>query len=122
VNRLMSLLSMVRKTYPLWTTWVLGLSQGSPYYIVFCMYKDSYHLHSVTFGISIGLSAVSLIVERNEGLIDRTWVAGVNVPEIIISQVITQFFVLLLQISLLVIVALFGFKVSSISVIGSWCS
>ncbi len=53
-----------------------------------------------------------LIVERNEGLIDRTWVAGVNVPEIILSQVITQFFILLVQITLLVTVVIFGFKVS----------
>ncbi len=69
---------------------------------------------SLTFGISIALSAVVLIVERNEGLIDRTWVAGVNVPEIILSQVITQFCILLVQITLLVTVVVFGFKVSII--------
>lgn len=66
----------------------------------------------MTFGISIGLTAVTLIVERNEGLIDRTWVAGVNVTEIIIAQVVTQFFILLVQIILLVVIALYAFKVS----------
>ena len=63
------------------------------------------------FGFSIGLTAISLIIERKEGLIDRTWVAGVNVTEIIIAQVLTQFCVLLIQISLLVTVVVFGFKV-----------
>ena len=50
-------------------------------------------------------------MERNEGLIDRTWVAGVNVAEIIIAQVLTQFFLLLIQMALLIVVLIFGFKV-----------
>lgn len=66
---------------------------------------------SIMFGFSIGLTALSLVIERKEGLMDRTWVAGVNVSEIIIAQVITQFFVLLVQITLLVTVIVFGFKV-----------
>ena len=74
---------------------------------------------SVTFGISIGLTAVSLIVERNEGLIDRTWVAGVNVTEIIIAQVVTQFFILLVQIILMVVIVVYAFKVSALENMGS---
>ena len=54
---------------------------------------------------------MNLINERKEGLIDRTWVAGVNVTEIIIAQVVTQFFILLVQISLVVVVILYGFKI-----------
>ena len=57
------------------------------------------------------MCAIALILERNEGLIDRTWVAGVNVTEIIIAQVFTQFFILLVQMSLLIVVLLFGLKV-----------
>lgn len=68
---------------------------------------------SITFGISIGLCAMALIVERNEGLIDRTWVAGVNAAEIVIAQVFTQFFILVVQITLLLVVVIFGFKVGS---------
>ena len=66
---------------------------------------------SIAFGISIGLCAIALITERNEGLIDRTWVAGVNVVEIIIAQVFTQFFILIIQMTLLIVVLIFGFKV-----------
>ena len=68
---------------------------------------------STALGISIGLTAVVLIQERKEGLIDRTWVAGVNVTEVIISQVITQFFILLVQILLMLVFVLFVFKVNA---------
>ena len=61
--------------------------------------------------ISISLTAVVLIQERKEGLMDRTWVAGVNVTEIIISEVLTQFFILLVQIILMLIFVLWVFKV-----------
>jgi len=54
---------------------------------------------------------MALIVERNEGLIDRTWVAGVNAAEIVIAQVFSQFFILAIQITLLLVVVIFGFKV-----------
>ena len=67
--------------------------------------------HSCALGISISLTAVVLIQERKEGLMDRTWVAGVNVTEIIISQVLTQFFILLVQIILMLIFVLWVFKV-----------
>lgn len=77
-------------------------------------------LTSITFGISIGLTAVALIVERNEGLIDRTWVAGVSVSEIIISQVVTQVFILLVQITLLLTVVLFGFKIYNTYLSNIW--
>jgi len=68
---------------------------------------------STALGISIGLTAVVLIQERKEGLIDRTWVAGVNVTEVIASQVITQFFILLVQILLMLVFVLFVFKVNT---------
>jgi ABC-type multidrug transport system permease subunit len=66
---------------------------------------------STALGISIGLTAVVLIQERKDGLMDRTWVAGVNVTEIIISQVVTQFFILLVQILLMMVFILWVFKI-----------
>lgn len=67
--------------------------------------------YSTALGISIGLTAVVLIQERKDGLMDRTWVAGVNVAEIIISQVVTQLFILIVQIILMLIFVLWVFKV-----------
>ena len=71
---------------------------------------------SIALGISIGLTAVVLIQERKDGLMDRTWVAGVNVTEIIISQVVTQFFILLVQILLMMVFILWVFKVRHVHV------
>ena len=116
---------MERKISHLSTTWVQESFPGVCVCVCVCVCvhtQTSYlylHMYSITFGLSIGLSAVVLIVERNEGLIDRTWVAGVNVPEIIISQVVTQFFILLVQITLLVVVVIFGFKVR-VHCIAAW--
>ena len=68
-------------------------------------------LFSITFGISIGLTAVVLLVERNEGLLDRSWVAGVNVTELLISQVITQFIIIIVQVVLMISITIWAFKV-----------
>ena len=68
---------------------------------------------SITFGISIGLTAVVLLVERNEGLLDRSWVAGVNVAELLISQVVTQFLVIIVQIILMISIIIWAFKVKA---------
>lgn len=76
------------------------------------------HTLSITLGMSIGLTAVTLIVERNEGLIDRTWVAGVNATEIILAQVVTQLCILVVQITLMVTVIVYGFKVGLYSCMG----
>ena len=82
----------------------------------FSEFKYTSHMHtphhSIMFGIAIGLTAVALIIERKEGLIDRTWVAGVNVTEIIIAQVVTQLFILVVQIILVVVVIIYAFEVS----------
>lgn len=43
-------------------------------------------------GLSMTLTATQLITERKEGVIDRTWVAGVTVTEIILSQTFAFFF------------------------------
>lgn len=54
---------------------------------------------------------MALIIERNEGLLERSWVAGVNVAELLISQVITQFVIIIVQIALMISITLWAFKV-----------
>lgn len=72
---------------------------------------NMYRHFSITFGISIGLTAVALLIERNEGLLDRSWVAGVNVAELLISQVLTQLIIIIVQIAFMVSVTVWAFKV-----------
>ena len=71
-------------------------------------------VYSITFYISIGLCAVVLVVERMQGLTERTWVAGVNASEIIIAQICTQSFIVAGQVVLLLCVSIFAFDVSDI--------
>lgn len=66
---------------------------------------------SISFGIAVGLTAISLIVERKEGLIDRGWVAGVGVLETIAAQVLLNSFIHFFQVVLMLFFALFAFQI-----------
>ncbi|XP_014666455.1 PREDICTED: ABC transporter G family member 20-like [Priapulus caudatus] len=66
---------------------------------------------TVTFFMAVGLTSLSFITERKEGLLDRSMVAGVTPVEVMIAHICSQFFVLVVQISLLLIVAIGIFKV-----------
>ena len=51
-------------------------------------------------------------MERKEGLLDRTWVAGVNVTEMVLAQILTQCIILFVQSAILILLVVFAFKVS----------
>ena len=68
-------------------------------------------LITISFGISVGLTAISLIVERKEGLLDRGWVVGVGVVEMVTAQLLLNSVVLLIQITLMISFALFVFQI-----------
>lgn len=38
-----------------------------------------YFIHRITYIMAVGLSAMSIILEKKEGLLDRSWIAGTNV-------------------------------------------
>ena len=54
---------------------------------------------SITYFMAVGLTALSFILERKEGLLDRSWVAGVTATEVMLAHVIAQFIVLIMQVS-----------------------
>lgn len=58
---------------------------------------------SIAFLAAIPLTAMVIVVERKNGLIERTTVAGVTNFQFILSHLIAQFFVLLVQVILLMI-------------------
>ena len=68
-------------------------------------------LITISFGISVGLTAISLIVERKEGLLDRGWVVGVGVVEMVTAQLLLNSVVLLVQITMMISFALFVFQI-----------
>ncbi|XP_055866899.1 ABC transporter G family member 20-like isoform X2 [Biomphalaria glabrata] len=68
---------------------------------------------SATFFLACGLTAMSFILERKEGLIERMQVAGVNPQEIMIAHVVTQFLVMMGQVSLMLLIAFVVFNITN---------
>ncbi|GAB6022337.1 hypothetical protein CHUAL_006458 [Chamberlinius hualienensis] len=66
---------------------------------------------SVSYFMAVGLTALTFVLERKEGLLDRTWVAGVNVLELMIGHFFTQFFVMVVQIALSLLFMIVAFQV-----------
>ncbi|XP_065909677.1 ABC transporter G family member 20-like [Dysidea avara] len=60
-------------------------------------------------GLSVTLTATQLITERKEGVIDRTWVAGVTPVEIILAQIMSFFVLLIFQLLPTFFTIIFGF-------------
>ncbi|KAM6923038.1 ABC transporter G family member 23 isoform 1-T1 [Lycodopsis pacificus] len=65
---------------------------------------------SITFYLAVGLTALSFVLERKEGLLDRCWVAGVSSLETMLAHLFSQLFVISVQIVLLLLFILLVFK------------
>ncbi|XP_003246532.1 ABC transporter G family member 20 isoform X2 [Acyrthosiphon pisum] len=66
---------------------------------------------TIVFFLAVALTSSALIIERTEGLLDRSWVAGVTPLEILFSHVITQFVVMCGQTALVLIFMIIVFGV-----------
>ncbi len=66
---------------------------------------------SITYFMAVGLTSLSFITERKEGLLDRSWVAGVTATEVMLAHVITQFVVMMVQVALVIVFMIYVFKV-----------
>ncbi|XP_064173396.1 ABC transporter G family member 20 isoform X2 [Anguilla rostrata] len=66
---------------------------------------------SITFYLAVGLTALSFVLERKEGLLDRCWVAGVSSMETMLAHLLSQLFVISVQIILLLLFTLLVFKI-----------
>ncbi|XP_045128416.1 ABC transporter G family member 20-like [Portunus trituberculatus] len=58
---------------------------------------------TITYFMAVGLTALSFIIERKEGLLDRSWVSGVQSSEVMLAHLATQMLVMLVQISLILV-------------------
>uniref|UniRef100_A0A673C6M2 Uncharacterized protein n=1 Tax=Sphaeramia orbicularis TaxID=375764 RepID=A0A673C6M2_9TELE len=65
---------------------------------------------SITFYLAVGLTALSFVLERKEGLLDRCWVAGVSSLETMLAHLFSQLFVISVQIIMLLLFILLVFK------------
>ncbi|KAI4903726.1 hypothetical protein NFI96_021717 [Prochilodus magdalenae] len=66
---------------------------------------------SITFYLAVGLTALSFVLERKEGLMDRCWVAGVSSLETMLAHLFSQLLVISVQIILLLVFILLVFKI-----------
>lgn len=66
---------------------------------------------TIVFFLAVALTSSALIIERMEGLLDRSWVAGVTPTEILFSHVVTQFVVMCGQTALVLIFMILVFGV-----------
>ncbi|XP_018804572.1 PREDICTED: ABC transporter G family member 20 [Bactrocera latifrons] len=63
---------------------------------------------TIIFFLSVAITSGAMLIERNEGMLERCLVAGITGPEILFSQVLSQFTVVILQMTFVLIVG-FGF-------------
>jgi ABC-type multidrug transport system permease subunit len=68
---------------------------------------------TIVFFLAVALTSSALIIERTEGLLDRSWVAGVTPSEILFSHVVTQFVVMCGQTALVLIFMILVFGVTN---------
>lgn len=67
----------------------------------------------IVFFLAVALTSSALIIERTEGLLDRSWVAGVTPFEILFSHVVTQFVVMCGQTALVLVFMIVVFGVTN---------
>ncbi|XP_061647148.1 ABC transporter G family member 23 isoform X10 [Phyllopteryx taeniolatus] len=65
---------------------------------------------SIAFYLALGLTALSFVLERKEGLLDRCWVAGVSSLETMLAHLFSQLLVIGVQIVLMLLFVLLVFK------------
>ncbi|RWS05622.1 ABC transporter G family member 20-like protein [Dinothrombium tinctorium] len=70
-------------------------------------------LLSIAFLAAVALTTLAFVLERKEGLLERSLVAGVTSLEFLISHVLTQLLVLFVQVCLLLIFTFLVFNIPS---------
>eukprot|EP00096_Caligus_rogercresseyi_P014658 TRINITY_DN7173_c0_g1_i1.p1 TRINITY_DN7173_c0_g1~~TRINITY_DN7173_c0_g1_i1.p1 ORF type:complete len:745 (+),score=193.02 TRINITY_DN7173_c0_g1_i1:231-2465(+) len=68
---------------------------------------------SITYFMAVGLTAQSFILERKEGLLERSWVAGVTATEVMLAHVIAQFAVMVVQVGFVLLFMIYVFSIPS---------
>ena len=68
---------------------------------------------TIMFTFAIGLTSLMFVLEKKEGCLERNCVAGVSTIELMIAHVFAKVLVMLVQITLLLIIAEFVFNVIS---------
>ena len=65
----------------------------------------------IIYFMAMGLTSMAFILERKEGLLDRSWMAGVTSLEVTLAYVAAQCVVMVVQVTFVLIFALIVFQV-----------
>ncbi|CAF3709874.1 unnamed protein product [Rotaria sp. Silwood1] len=66
---------------------------------------------SIIFFLATGLTGLIFVVEKKEGLLERSWIAGVTTIEVMFAHIIVKFFIQIIQIILLLTFTDYIFKI-----------
>lgn len=69
---------------------------------------------TVIFTTTLGLTALMFVIEKKEGLHDRGFVAGVTSFEIMLGHVTVKLMIMIVQIVLMMLIAIFAFDVRNL--------
>jgi ABC-type transport system involved in multi-copper enzyme maturation permease subunit len=67
----------------------------------------------IIFFLSVALTSGAMLIERNEGILERCLVSGVTGVEILASHVVTQFLVMCFQTTLVLIFSFMVFEITN---------
>ncbi|KAG9510520.1 ABC transporter G family member 23, partial [Fragariocoptes setiger] len=68
---------------------------------------------SITYVMATGLTALAFILEKRDGLLERSLVSGVTTSQILLAHAAIQVFVMIIQISLVLAFVFFVFEIPS---------
>ncbi|XP_037813474.1 ABC transporter G family member 23 [Lucilia sericata] len=71
---------------------------------------------TIIFFLSVAITSGAMLIERNEGMLERCLVAGITGPEILLAQVLTQFTVMFSQTAFVLLVSFYFFE---LTIVGS---
>ena len=80
------------------------------YYCVAILCLKLHHCNKM----NVGYSAMIIIMERTEGLLDRTWIAGVTPGEFALAHFLVSLVVNLLQVAVTLVFMILIFQVSEV--------
>jgi ABC-type multidrug transport system permease subunit len=66
---------------------------------------------TIIFILTIGLTALMFVIEKKEGLLDRSWSAGVITIEVMMAHVSAKIFIMTIQTTILILLVSFVFEV-----------
>ena len=88
-----------------------GVILSITYFMAVCTVHYS-TVQCSTVCVQVGLTSISFIIERKEGLLDRSWIAGVTSLEVMLAHVVAQFVVMVVQVGFVLVFMLLVFQVT----------